>query len=79
MPVVRRRSTTRSQRNTPRCVLGVQLVVLAELLARRGIDSRVVIGVKPGPSFGAHAWVESIDGQALLEPLAHEHHRLVEI
>jgi transglutaminase superfamily protein len=57
----------------------VRSLVLAELLARRGIESRVVIGVKPGPSFGAHAWVESIDGQALLEPLAHEHQRLVEI
>ena len=60
-----------------RCL--VRSLVLAEMLARRGIDSRVVIGVKPGPRFGAHAWVESIDGQALLEPLAHEHHRLVEI
>jgi hypothetical protein len=60
-----------------RCL--VRSLVLAEMLARRGIESRVVIGVKPGPSFGAHAWVESIDGQALLEPLAHEHHRLVGI
>jgi hypothetical protein len=60
-----------------RCL--VRSLVLAEMLARRGIGSRVVIGVRPGPQFGAHAWVESLDGQALLEPLAHEHHRLVEI
>ena len=60
-----------------RCL--VRSLVLAEMLARRGIESRVVIGVKPGPSFRAHAWVESVDGRALLEPLAYEHDRLVEI
>ena len=60
-----------------RCL--VRSLVLSEMLARRGVQSRVVIGVKPGPSFGAHAWVESVDGQALLEPLANEHERLVEI
>lgn len=60
-----------------RCL--VRSLVLAEMLARRGIESRVVIGVKPSPNFRAHAWVESVDGQALLEPLAHEHQRLVEI
>jgi hypothetical protein len=26
-----------------------------------------VIGVKPSPSFAAHAWVE-VDGQAMLDP-----------
>ena len=33
------------------------LVVLA-MLARRGIDARLVLAARPTPSFVAHAWVE---------------------
>lgn len=33
-------------------------LVLTELLARRGIESTLVIGVRSEPEFGAHAWVE---------------------
>ena len=35
-----------------------QSLVLTRLLARRGIESRLVIGVRPGERFAAHAWVE---------------------
>jgi hypothetical protein len=44
-----------------------QSLVLTRLLARRGVDSRLVIAVRPGESFAAHAWVEH-DGVALLPP-----------
>jgi transglutaminase superfamily protein len=46
-----------------RCL--AQSLVLTHMLARRGIDSRLVIGVRPGERFAAHAWVEH-DGVALL-------------
>ena len=39
-----------------RCL--VRSVVLSHMLARRAIDSRLVIGVKTGEEFAAHAWVE---------------------
>lgn len=35
-------------------------LALATLLRRRGVDCRLVIGVKDAP-FGAHAWVQSTD------------------
>jgi hypothetical protein len=40
-----------------RCL--VQSLVLTRMLARRRIDSALVIGVAPGSSFAAHAWVET--------------------
>jgi hypothetical protein len=48
-----------------RCLM--RSLVLTSLLARRGIESSLVIAVQPAPSFKAHAWVES-DGVPLLEP-----------
>jgi hypothetical protein len=39
-----------------RCL--VESLVLAQLLARRGISSSVVIGVQASGDFAAHAWVE---------------------
>ena len=39
-----------------RCLM--RSLVLTSLLARRGIDSSLVIAVLPGPGFEAHAWVE---------------------
>jgi hypothetical protein len=39
-----------------RCL--VTSLVLARLLARRRVDHALVIGVRPGQTFGAHAWVE---------------------
>jgi hypothetical protein len=53
-------------------------LVLTSLLARRGIASSVVIGVKTEPRFSAHAWVES-GGTPLLPPGQGEYSRLVEI
>lgn len=42
-----------------RCLM--QSLVLTKVLARRGIDTRLVIAVRPGESFAAHAWVEHGD------------------
>jgi hypothetical protein len=42
-----------------RCLL--QSLVLTRLLADRGIDSLLVVGVLVEPEFAAHAWVESDD------------------
>jgi Transglutaminase-like superfamily len=39
-----------------RCL--VRALVLLAVLARRGVRTELVIGVSPGPSFAAHAWVE---------------------
>lgn len=50
-----------------RCLM--QSLVLTRLLARRGRQSTLVIGVSPKGVFSAHAWVER-DGVALLP--AHE-------
>jgi len=46
-----------------RCL--VRSLVLTSVLARRGIESSLVIGVRPAEEFGAHAWVEH-DGRPLL-------------
>lgn len=46
-----------------RCLM--RSLVLTELLARRGIDSKLVIGVDSGSRFRAHAWVEK-EGAPLL-------------
>jgi hypothetical protein len=42
-------------------------LVLTNLLARRGIESSLVLGVQPGETFAAHAWVEH-DTAPLLDP-----------
>ena len=60
------RAVTRTLRLVPadsRCLM--RSLVLTGLLARRGIDSSLVIGVRPEGEFGAHAWVEH-DGRPLL-------------
>jgi hypothetical protein len=44
-----------------------QSLVLTQMLARRGVESRLVIAVKPGEVLAAHAWVEH-DGVPLLPP-----------
>jgi hypothetical protein len=58
-----------------RCL--VRSLVLTLLLVRRGIRSSLVIGVRPGPSFEAHAWVECA-GTPLLPPGDEHYGRLVE-
>jgi hypothetical protein len=50
-------------------------LVLTRVLARRGIESELVISVRPGERFAAHAWLER-DGVALLPPDAPEAARL---
>lgn len=70
-------AVTRTLRLLPfdsRCL--VRSLVLTSMLARRGIDSVLVIGVSVEPKFGAHAWIES-GGQALLPALDTD--RLVEL
>jgi hypothetical protein len=53
-------------------------LVLVRVLARRGIESRLIIGVRTQPQFGAHAWVEQA-GHALLDPGDTAAGRLVEL
>jgi hypothetical protein len=57
-----------------RCL--VTALVLTRMLARRGIDSSFVLGVRSQPRFSAHAWVER-NGVALL-PTTPDYHRLSE-
>lgn len=59
-----------------RCLM--RSLVLATLLARRGIFSTVVIGVRPDPSFAAHAWIE-VDGQPVLATDEDAFQRLTEL
>jgi transglutaminase superfamily protein len=59
-----------------RCL--VRSLVLTEMLAQRGIESKFLIGVRPAPSFEAHAWVEKGD-VPLLPAIADEYERLVEL
>lgn len=46
-----------------RCL--IRSLVVVRVLRRRGIETRLAIGVKPGPPFEAHAWVEH-DGRPVL-------------
>jgi hypothetical protein len=59
-----------------RCLMR-SLVVLA-MLARRGIDARLVLAARPTPEFAAHAWVER-DGDPLLPPRGFGDARLTEL
>jgi hypothetical protein len=74
------RATQRTLRLLPgdtRCLS--QSLVLTALLARRGVTTRLVIGVAPGDTFGAHAWVELPDGRALLPRHGDAFERLVDL
>lgn len=57
-----------------RCL--IRSLVLSRLLARRGISSTLVIGVRRDPSFLAHAWVER-DAEPVL-PVGRQFERLLE-
>jgi hypothetical protein len=59
-----------------RCLM--RSLVLVGLLARRGAHGELVIGVRTGEEFGAHAWVE-YDGEPLLEPGESGSGRLLEL
>jgi transglutaminase superfamily protein len=53
-------------------------LVLTQLLERRGISARLVIGARGGPDFLAHAWVEH-EGQPVLSTEGDAFGRLVEL
>ena len=57
-----------------RCL--VRSLVLKHMLAKRGVPSSLVIGIRNEPTFIAHAWVER-DGVPLL-PTDSSFHRLTE-
>jgi Transglutaminase-like superfamily len=59
-----------------RCL--TQALVLISLLARRGIDAKLVIGASTAPAFRAHAWVECA-GHPLLASGNGQFERLVEL
>ena len=52
-----------------RCLM--RSLVLLRMLARRGVSCRLVIGVRPGNVFEAHAWIEHA-GLPLLPTLGYE-------
>jgi hypothetical protein len=52
-----------------RCLM--RSLVLLRMLARRGVVCRLVIGVRPGGTLEAHAWIEH-DGHPLLPTLGYE-------
>jgi hypothetical protein len=59
-----------------RCLM--QALVLTALLARRGIDTKLLIGVNQGDEFQAHSWVE-YSGYALLPDSQGIYHVLAEL
>lgn len=79
------RTGQRLARSVCRCLAGlpadsrclVRSLVLIGMLARRGIAAALVIGVRPGSEFAAHAWVER-DRKPLL-PTGDAYARLVEL
>jgi hypothetical protein len=56
----------------------VRSLVVTRLLARRGIESKLVIGARTKPAFLAHAWVEH-DGKPVIDPGDDSFGRLVEL
>lgn len=59
-----------------RCL--IRSLVLTRMLDRRGIPGRLVIGVNPGESLAAHAWVE-VGGHPVLDPGEFAQRRLAEL
>jgi hypothetical protein len=59
-----------------RCL--VRSATLTGLLADRGLPGTVVLGVRPGEEFAAHAWVE-LDGVPLLPDGQGRYERLAEL
>ena len=53
-------------------------LVLTGLLARRGVGSTLVIAVRPGSDFAAHAWVER-QGEPLLWTGGSQYERLADL
>jgi hypothetical protein len=72
-------ATTRLLSHLPvdsRCL--IRSLVLARLLDRRGIPGRLIIGVRPGEDFAAHAWIE-VAARAVLDPGDYGDRRLAEL
>lgn len=59
-----------------RCL--IRSLVLTRLLARRGVEAKLVIAAQTTPEFAAHAWVEH-DGHPVLDPGEYSQGRLVEL
>jgi hypothetical protein len=59
-----------------RCL--VSSLVLISVLARRGVAATLLIGVRPGAEFGAHAWVE-VDRVPVLPAAEAQFGRLVSL
>lgn len=59
-----------------RCLM--RALVLTGMLARRGVFTKIVIGVRPSPGFAAHAWVE-VEGTPLVPGDDSNYRRLTEI
>jgi Transglutaminase-like superfamily len=59
-----------------RCL--IKSLVLTRLLARRGVDTRFIIGVRWAPNFQAHAWVEKA-GIPLMDDGAGAYERLADL
>lgn len=70
------RLTLRLAPGDTRCL--TRSLVLTQLLARRGIDAKIVIGVNVEPGFAAHAWVECA-GQPVLPAGEDSFGRLAEL
>lgn len=73
------RAVTRTLSLVPgdtRCL--ARSLVLTRMLARRGIDAKLVIGARPAPEFLAHAWVEH-EGEPVITPGDGSFARLVEL
>ncbi len=70
------RLTLRFAPGDTRCL--TRSLVLTQLLARRGIESKLAIGARARPSFLAHAWVEHA-GHPVLPAGEDSFGRLVEL
>jgi hypothetical protein len=70
------RATLRILPGNTRCLM--QSLVLASLLARRGVDATMVIGVRSADEFSANAWLE-LDGKPLLPAGGSAFRRLAEL
>ena len=73
------RAVSRTLRLLPtdsRCL--ARALVLDALLARRSLESVVVIAARAEPEFAAHAWVEH-DGIAVLPPGSAGYQRLIDL
>jgi hypothetical protein len=59
-----------------RCLM--RSLVMTRLLARRGVDTKLVLAVRTADGFLAHAWVE-VEGEPVLEPASSPFERLAEL